>query len=96
MKITRTVSESGGLPARHIDAFLDRLRAAHYSEVTLRKKRRVLCAFSRWMKNRNIDLIDFDYPPWHTAEDTMDKISAESLQTVGRVVVYYLIKFLPK
>ncbi|KMZ11277.1 putative integrase/recombinase [Candidatus Burkholderia humilis] len=60
MKATRTVSQSGGLPARHINAFLDRLRAAHYSEVTLRKKRRVLCAFSGWMKNRNIDLIGLD------------------------------------
>lgn len=60
MNATRTVSESGGLPAYHIDAFLGRLRAAHYSEVTLRKKRRVLCAFSGWMKNRNIDLIDLD------------------------------------
>jgi glutaminyl-peptide cyclotransferase len=37
-----------------------------------------------------IDLIDFDYPPWHTAGDTMDKLSAESLQTVGAVTVYYL------
>jgi Zn-dependent M28 family amino/carboxypeptidase len=37
-----------------------------------------------------IDLIDFDFPPWHTADDTMDKISAESLQTVGRVAVHYL------
>jgi glutaminyl-peptide cyclotransferase len=37
-----------------------------------------------------IDLIDFDYPPWHTAGDTMDKISAESLQTVGSVTLYYL------
>jgi len=37
-----------------------------------------------------IDLIDFDYPAWHTAEDTMDKISAESLQKVGSVVGYYL------
>ncbi|MEO6872081.1 MAG: M28 family peptidase [Chthoniobacterales bacterium] len=37
-----------------------------------------------------IDLIDFDYPPWHTAEDTMDKLSAESLQTVGAVTAYYL------
>jgi glutaminyl-peptide cyclotransferase len=43
-----------------------------------------------------IDLIDFDYPPWHTAEDTMDKISAQSLQTVGRVAVYYLSEFQPK
>lgn len=40
-----------------------------------------------------IDLIDFDYPPWHTSEDTMDKLSAESLQTVGRVTLYFLAKF---
>ena len=37
-----------------------------------------------------IDLIDFDYPSWHTPEDTIDKLSAESLQTVGRVAIYYL------
>lgn len=39
-----------------------------------------------------IDLIDFDYPPWHTAGDTMDKLSAESLQTVGQVTLYFLAK----
>jgi glutaminyl-peptide cyclotransferase len=43
-----------------------------------------------------IDLIDFDFPPWHTADDTMDKLSADSLQTVGRVVIYYLSEFQPK
>jgi Zn-dependent M28 family amino/carboxypeptidase len=32
------------------------------------------------------DLIDFDYPPWHTLGDTVDKCSPESLQTVGTVV----------
>ncbi len=37
-----------------------------------------------------LDLIDFDYPPWHTADDTMDKLSAESLQTIGAVTAYYL------
>lgn len=37
-----------------------------------------------------IDLIDFEYPPWHTVEDTMDKISADSLQVVGAVTAYYL------
>jgi len=41
-----------------------------------------------------IDLIDFDYPPWHTADDTIDKIGAESLQTIGRVVIYYLSRHL--
>ncbi|HEY3999172.1 MAG TPA: M28 family metallopeptidase [Candidatus Xenobia bacterium] len=39
----------------------------------------------------SIDLIDFDYGPhnsyWHTAQDTMDKISADSLGVVGKVVV---------
>jgi Zn-dependent M28 family amino/carboxypeptidase len=38
-----------------------------------------------------IDLIDFDFPPWHTAEDTMDKISAESLAVVGKVALRYLV-----
>ena len=40
-----------------------------------------------------IDLIDFDFPPWHTAEDTPDKISAESLEIVGRVALYDLVQF---
>jgi Zn-dependent M28 family amino/carboxypeptidase len=31
-------------------------------------------------------LIDFDYPPWHTADDTLDKVSARSLAIVGEVV----------
>jgi Zn-dependent M28 family amino/carboxypeptidase len=39
-----------------------------------------------------IDLIDFDYPPWHTAADTIDKISPESLQIVGQVTAYYLAR----
>jgi glutaminyl-peptide cyclotransferase len=32
-------------------------------------------------------LIDFDYPPWHTAEDTLDKVSARSLAIVGGVLL---------
>lgn len=40
-----------------------------------------------------IDVIDFDYPPWHTPGDTMDKLSAESLQIVGAVTLYYLSQF---
>ena len=34
-----------------------------------------------------IDVVDFDYPYWHTTDDTMDKVSAESLQIVGDVAV---------
>ncbi len=33
-----------------------------------------------------IDVIDFDYPFWHTANDTPDKVSAESLAIVGTTV----------
>ena len=40
-----------------------------------------------------IDLIDFDYPPWHTSEDTLDKISPESLRIVGSVALYYLANY---
>jgi hypothetical protein len=40
-----------------------------------------------------VDIIDFDYPWWHTADDTLDKISAQSLQTVGSVALYYLCEF---
>jgi glutaminyl-peptide cyclotransferase len=32
-------------------------------------------------------LIDFDFPPWHTAEDTLDKVSADSLAVVGQVLL---------
>ncbi len=37
-----------------------------------------------------IDLIDFDFPAWHTEADTLDKISAESLEIVGRTALYDL------
>jgi glutaminyl-peptide cyclotransferase len=32
-------------------------------------------------------LIDFDYPPWHTGDDTLDKVSARSLAIVGNVLL---------
>lgn len=34
-----------------------------------------------------IDLIDFEYPYWHTLQDTPDKCSPESLQQVGDVLL---------
>ena len=40
-----------------------------------------------------IDVIDFDFPWWHTADDTIDKVSGESLQIVGSVAAYYLSEF---
>lgn len=39
----------------------------------------------------SVDLIDFDYGPdhsyWHTNEDTLDKISGESMKIVGDVII---------
>ncbi len=35
-------------------------------------------------------LIDFDYPYWHTTQDTLDKLSADSLERVGRLLEAYL------
>ncbi len=37
-----------------------------------------------------IDLIDFDYIYWHTADDTLDKLSPESIRRVGAVTLLYL------
>lgn len=37
-----------------------------------------------------VDLIDFDYPHWHTAGDTLDKTSARSLKIVGDVIYFSL------
>lgn len=33
-----------------------------------------------------VDIIDFDYPYWHTSADTADKVSAKSLQAVGETL----------
>ncbi|HEX8030112.1 MAG TPA: M28 family peptidase [Vicinamibacterales bacterium] len=35
----------------------------------------------------SLDIIDLDYPQWHTAQDTLDAVAARSLQVVGEVVV---------
>jgi len=37
-----------------------------------------------------VDMIDFDYPYWHTTQDTPDKVSAESLEAVGRTLEVWL------
>ncbi len=36
------------------------------------------------------DIIDLDYAPWHTAGDTLDKISAASMEKVGKLVLAVL------
>jgi glutaminyl-peptide cyclotransferase len=44
----------------------------------------------------SLDLIDFDYGPgnsyWHTPQDTVDKLSARSLEVIGRVLLAVIPK----
>jgi hypothetical protein len=35
----------------------------------------------------SVDIIDLDYEAWHTAKDSLDAVSARSLQVVGDVVL---------
>jgi len=35
----------------------------------------------------SVDIIDLDYSAWHTAQDTIENVSARSLQIVGDVVL---------
>ena len=37
-----------------------------------------------------VDIIDFDYPYWHTTADTLDKVSANSLEVVGKTLLAWL------
>ncbi|HSJ88960.1 MAG TPA: M28 family peptidase, partial [Anaerolineales bacterium] len=39
-----------------------------------------------------VDIIDFDYPYWHTVQDTADKVSAGSLQVVGETLRMWVIE----
>jgi hypothetical protein len=38
-----------------------------------------------------VDIIDFDYPYWHTLQDTPDKVSGASLQAVGETLQVWVV-----
>jgi Iap family predicted aminopeptidase len=38
-----------------------------------------------------IDIIDFDYPYYHTSADTADKVSAQSLEVVGKTLWAWIV-----
>jgi hypothetical protein len=40
---------------------------------------------------RAVDMIDFDYPDWHTTGDTSDKVSSESLEVIGNTLWHWLV-----
>jgi Zn-dependent M28 family amino/carboxypeptidase len=42
---------------------------------------------------RAVDVIDFDYPYWHTTNDTLDKISVDSLKVVGDTILKWLEQY---
>jgi len=44
---------------------------------------------------RAVDIIDFDYPYWHTTDDTTDKVNANSLEAVGETLRVWLLGSYP-
>jgi hypothetical protein len=42
-----------------------------------------------------VDVIDFDYPAWHTTGDHLDQVSGESLQVVGEIILRWLDSYQP-
>jgi Zn-dependent M28 family amino/carboxypeptidase len=42
---------------------------------------------------RAVDVIDFDYPYWHTTNDSLDKISADSLKVIGETILRWLEQY---
>ncbi len=40
---------------------------------------------------RAVDMIDFDYPYWHTTSDTADKTSPKSLKVIGDTLLNWLM-----
>jgi Zn-dependent M28 family amino/carboxypeptidase len=43
-----------------------------------------------------VDIIDLDYPYWHTLQDTPDKVSADSLQAVGETLRAWIMQQSPQ
>lgn len=39
-----------------------------------------------------VDIIDFDYPYWHTLQDNPDKVSPESLEAVGKTLRAWIMQ----
>jgi hypothetical protein len=39
---------------------------------------------------RAVDIIDLDYPAWHTIDDTLENVSADSLDQVGEALLAWL------
>jgi len=60
-----------------IAAFVDSVKYSVYDDHISLLSRRI----------KAIDLIDFDYPHWHTQSDTPDKCSPQSLAAVGEVLI---------
>ena len=42
---------------------------------------------------RAVDVIDFDYPYWHTTKDILENISADSLKVVGKTILKWLEQY---
>ncbi len=95
LKITLP-SDSPADLARNILAAADALKLRQYFGFLDRPIQDDHVPLNRIARIPTINLIDFDYPYWHTADDTIDRLAPESLQTIGAVTLFHLRKALSK
>jgi integrase/recombinase XerD len=93
LKVTNTGDASDGLASHHIEAFLDRLRTARHSEVTLCKNRWGLSAFSRSMISENVAAAHLDESTIASFMKRLTSVPAARIQfalAVLRIFLAYL------
>jgi integrase/recombinase XerD len=92
--LTQSKSEDGAiLLDDHIEPFLKQLRDTGYAERTLRKKRTVARAFTRWMKRKEIavkDLNDSHLAAFVARSPVRRKACVKSERAVLRLLFEYL------
>ena len=71
------------------EAVITEAESEHYQGEYLHLVEGLSRAVNAWPA---VDLIDFDYPAWHTSRDLPDQVSAESLAEVSRVASWIVYK----
>jgi Zn-dependent M28 family amino/carboxypeptidase len=87
-----TIKREGQSTSWLVNLIWDTARASGLQNVFLQEEHFISDDHLPFLEARvpSVDLIDFDYGPdhsyWHTNEDTLDKISGESMKAVGDVI----------
>ena len=71
-------------------ASADALQARHFFRIFDRPMLDDHVPLNQIAKIPTLDVIDFEYNAWHTADDSLEQLSPASLQTIGAVTLHYL------